>query len=209
MKTALQILLTIAILALGYWIWESIQQPIRFQQAMNERKEKVVERLSQIRDAQVAYRSINQKYTGSFDSLIAFVKTGKIPMVRMEGRLTDSMYAAGMTELEALAQGIIKRDTVFVSVIDSLVKNFYNPDSLAYVPFTAGEKFVMGSGTLNTASGLTIQLFEAKVLNKVYLNGLDEQEVINLDAVAHKLEKFPGLQVGSLEEANNNAGNWE
>ena len=61
MKTALQILLTIAILALGYWIWESIQQPIRFQQAMNERKEKVVERLSQIRDAQVAYRSINQK----------------------------------------------------------------------------------------------------------------------------------------------------
>lgn len=209
MKTALQILLTIAILALGYWIWESIQQPIRFQQAMNERKEKVVERLSQIRDAQVAYRSINQKYTGSFDSLIAFVKTGKIPMVRMEGRLTDSMYAAGMTELDALAKGIIKRDTVYVTVIDSLVKNYYNPDSLAYVPFTTGEKFVMGSGTLNTASGLTIQLFEAKVPNKVYLKGLDEQEVINLDAVALKLEKYPGLRVGSLEEANNNAGNWE
>ncbi len=209
MKTALQILLTIAILALGYWIWESIQQPIRFQQAMNERKEKVVERLSQIRDAQVAYRSINQKYTGSFDSLIAFLKTGKIPMVRMEGRLTDSMYAAGMTELEALAQGIIKRDTVFVSAMDSLVKNNYNPDSMAYVPFTNGVKFEMGAGSRTTASGLSVQLFEAKVLNKVYLNGLDEQEIINLDAVAYKLEKFAGLQVGSLEEANNNAGNWE
>ena len=209
MKTVLQILLTIAILALGYWTWESVQQPVRFQQAMGERKAKVVERLIQIRDAQVAYRSVNDKYTGSFDTLISFIKGGRIPMIRMEGRLTDSMLAAGVTELDALAKGIIKRDTVYVSVVDSLVKGKYNPDSIAFVPFTSGEKFTMGSGSLNTASGLTVQLFEAKVTNQVYLKGLDAQEVTNLDAVAYKLERFAGLQVGSLEEANNNAGNWE
>ncbi|MBN2743456.1 MAG: hypothetical protein JXR39_06150 [Marinilabiliaceae bacterium] len=209
MKTALQILLTIAILALGYWTWESLQQPIRFQKAMGERRTKVIERLTQIRDAQVAYRSVNGKYTASFDTLISFVKTAQLPLVRMEGRLTDSMYAAGMTEVEALKIGIIKRDTVMVSVIDSLVKGKYVPDSLAVVPFTNGEKFTMGVGAKTTASGLVVQLFEAKVPNKVYLNGLDEQEVKNLDAAAFKLERFPGLQVGSLEDANNNAGNWE
>lgn len=209
MKTALQILLTIAIIILGYSTWESIQEPIRFQEAMNLRKDKVVERLSQIRDAQVAYRSVKGKYTGNFDTLVQFVKTSKLPMVRMEGHLSDSMYAAGVTELEALAQGIIKRDTVYVSVLDSLVKGRYNPDSLAFVPNTGGAKFTMNAGTLTTASGLKVQLFEAKVTNQVYLKGLDPQEITNMDAVAYKIEKFAGLQVGSLQEANNNAGNWE
>ena len=31
----------------------------------------------------------------------------------------------------------------------------------------------------------------------------------NLKDKRIKLEKYPGLQVGSIEEPNNNAGNWE
>jgi hypothetical protein len=38
---------------------------------------------------------------------------------------------------------------------------------------------------------------------------LDKQEVANLKDVATKSNKFAGLKVGSLEEINNNAGNWE
>lgn len=209
MKTILQIVLILVILGLSYAIYESIQQPIRFQEEQTKRATSVIERLKGIRDAQVAYRSLNNKYTGSFDTLIHFVREGKLSLVKMEGSLSDSLIAAGVTEVKALAMGLIRRDTVYVSAKDSLFRKGFNPDSLQFVPFTKGGKFEMGAGILVTGSGVKVQVFEAKVSNNVYLNGLERQEVINMNDKAKKLNKFAGLKVGSLEEANNNAGNWE
>ena len=72
------------------------------------------------------------------------------------------------------------------------------------------DKFVMNAVMkFNEKSGFSIPLFEASVLNDVYLNGLDKQEIINMNAQAKNLEKFAGLKVGDVEIPNNNAGNWE
>ncbi len=207
-KTTLQIVLVFVIAGLAYLVYESVMEPIAFQEQYDKRQSAVVERLKLIRDAQVAYKGINEKYTGSFDTLIDFVKTGNFKLVRMEGVLSDSLLNEGMTEKEAIKLGIIKRDTIYVSVSDSLCKKT-SPDSLCYVPYTNGAKFELGAASLTTSSGLVIPVFEASVTNKIFLAGLDNQERINLDDKAKKLGRFPGLKVGSLEEANNNAGNWE
>lgn len=209
MKTAIQIILTVAILALGYLCVESIQKPVRFKQAHKERKEKVIERLEGIREAQRAYKSIHNEFTGSFDTLINFIKNDSLSLVRMEGRLTDSMLEEGMTELKALKLGIIQRDTTLVSVKDSLFGKNYIVDSLRYVPFTNNQEFEMDATTIKTASGVEVPIFEAKVHNNVYLKGLDEQQIINLNDEDLAYERYPGLKVGSLTEANNSAGNWE
>lgn len=210
MKTVIQIVLVVAIIALGYLCVESINKPIRFQEQHALRKDANVEKLMYTRDAQVAYKSVHDKYTGSFDTLINFILTDSLPLVKKEGSLTDSMLEAGMTEIKALALGIIKRDTIKVSVKDSLFPANYAVDSLAFIPFVDGdEKFVMGSGIVVTGSGVKVQVFEAKVHNNIYLKGLEAQEVINLNDKTQKLERYPGLKVGSLEAANNNAGNWE
>ncbi len=208
MKTALQIILVFVIAGLGYLVYDSIMQPIRFNQEHAKRQTAVVNRLKMIRDVQVAYKTIHEKYTGSFDTLITFAKEGNLKLVKSEGSLTDSMLQTGMTEAKAVKEGIIKRDTVLVAVKDSICKNF-NPDSLRFVPFTNLAEFEMGAASITTSSGLVIPVFEAKVENRVYLKGLDNQERINLDDMAEKLGRYPGLKVGSLEEANNNAGNWE
>ncbi len=210
MKTIIQVLLVIAIAVLSYLCIDSINQPVRFQKDYQERVNKVVERLKEIRSAQVAYRSIYGDYTGSFDVLVDFVKNDSLPMVRMEGSLTDSMLEAGVTEVMALKQGIIKRDTTKISVMDSLFnKRNWAADSLRYVPFTDKKQFELGAGEIVTVSGVSVAVFEAKVHNNVFLEGLDRQEVININDKQRKLERYPGLRVGSLEEANNNAGNWE
>ncbi|MDR2926993.1 MAG: hypothetical protein LBV41_02140 [Cytophagaceae bacterium] len=211
MKTAFQILLTVAILFLGYLCVESINKPMRFQREHALRQQKVIERLIEIRTAEVAYRSVYGKYTGDFDTLITFIKTDSLPMVRMEGSLTDSMIVAGMTETMALAQGIIRRDTTRISARDSLYRGrIAYIDSLRYVPFSENRKiFELGIASLQTASGVAVGVFEAKTPNNVFLWDLDKQEVINLNDMARKVDKYPGLKVGSLEEANNNAGNWE
>ena len=47
------------------------------------------------------------------------------------------------------------------------------------------------------------------VLYDDYLGDLNKQEVYNLKDKASKMGKYAGLRVGSVEEINNNAGNWE
>ena len=210
MKTTFQILLIIVIGFLAFLVYESIMRPVKFQREYSIRTEKVIDRLKDIRSAQVAYKLVNGKYTASFDTLSDFVANGQIPVVRMEGSLNDSMILAGMTELKALELGIIKRDTAYVNVIDTLFKTkSWIADSLRYVPFTDKAEFELGTNVLSTASGVDVEVFEAKVPYEVFLQGLEKQEIINLREVDVKLNRFPGLRVGSLTEANNNAGNWE
>ena len=201
MKKALQIVLLVAIVLLSYLIIESIMKPIRFNQEKDKRYAKTIERLKDIRTAQLAYRAENNKFTGSFDTLIHFLKYDSFRIVRQIGSLDDSA---------AVAQGLVFRDTVNVSVMDSLYKEAKYPnDSLRYVPYTKGAEFEMGAGVLVTGSRLRIQVFEAKVHNDVLLKGLDRQLVVNLNDLQEKLERFPGLQVGSLTQTTNHAGNWE
>jgi hypothetical protein len=200
MKTVYQILLLIAIVVLSYLVFESIMNPIRFNNEKDKRYAKTINRLKDIRTAQLAYRSEHNKFTGSFDTLINFVKHDSFRVVRQIGSMDDSI---------AVAKGLVRRDTVKISILDSLFKKGYSVDSLRFVPFTGGAEFEMGAGELKTGSGLTIKVFEAKVHNDVLLKGLDRQLVVNENDLRKKLERFPGLQVGSLTEATNNAGNWE
>jgi hypothetical protein len=200
MKTVYQILLLIAIVILSYLVYESIMSPIRFNKNKDKRYAKTIERLKDIRTAELAYRSENNKFTGSFDTLIDFVKHGEFRVVRQIGSMDDSV---------AVAKGLVYRDTVRISVRDSLFIPGYSVDSLRYVPFTGGKEFELGAGILETGSGLAVKVFEAKVHNDVLLHGLNRQLIVNLNDLRKKLERYPGLQVGSLTQATNHAGNWE
>lgn len=209
MKQVLQVLLFVAIVVMGYLVIDSVNQPIRFNKAKEERKSAVVQNLVDIRTAQVAFKNKYGHYTSSFDSLIAFVKLDSLPMVNKQGALTDSMIEAGITEEKAIKLGIIIRDTSYVTVKSEIFGEDYPIDSLPLVPYTKQDSFSLEAGIVTTASNVKVRVFEASVLNDVYLNGLEKQEVVNMNALAAKYEKFPGLKVGNILEANNNAGNWE
>lgn len=228
MKTVINIVLVACICVLVYICYQSIMGPINFETEQKHREKQVIARLIDIRKAQLEYRNMNQgKYTASFDSLITFVKTQKIPFVAKEGVLSDAQLENGMTEKKAMAiinkakktgnwsevekEGLqnFKRDTMWVSVMDTIYPKGFNADSLRFVPFGEGAQFEMATKNDTTKSGAPIFLFEAKTPYKVYLQGLDKQEIINLVDYATKLNRYPGLQVGSIETPNNNAGNWE
>jgi hypothetical protein len=209
MKTVIQIVLIISIVGLAYLCIDSINRPIRFNKEHNLRSVKVIDQLKDIRTAQIAYKSVHDEFTGNFDTLINFVKNDSLILIKKEGSLSDSLLEAGWTEEKAIKAGMIKREKIRVSVLDSLFKKDYPIDSLRYIPFTDGEEFELGSGVVETGSGVKVQVFEAKVHNNIFLEGLEKQEIINLNDKAANLKKFPGLKVGSLEETNNNAGNWE
>ena len=60
---------------------------------------------------------------------------------------------------------------------------------------------------LNVA--VVVPVFEASVTNDIVLHGLNKQLLINLNDEKIQMNKFPGLKVGDIAAANNNAGNWE
>ncbi len=210
MRTVIQILLVIAAVVLSYFIYQSIQRPIQFEKAKEARYEATVAKLKDIRKAELAYKNIYGQFTGSWDTLINFILHDSLRNVKAIGELTDSMIEAKITEKKAIQMGLIIRDTIRESVLESLFGKNYDANSLKYVP-APGEptEFHLAQTIITTGSGIKVPVFEAKAHNNVILRGLDEQLIINLNDQLRTNEKYPGLKVGSITETNNNAGNWE
>lgn len=233
MKVVVRALLLAAIALLIFLSWKSIQGPIDFQEEVRKRDVEVIQRLVDIRTTQVAYRSQSGTYSADFDELIEFIKNGQVASLAKSGDLTEEQLEAGMTEVKAMEiirSGNVKamkdaglwndekdapqlaRDTIFSAARDALFPNRrISPDSLSIVPYGKGEKFELAVDSLITGSGYSVQVFEAKTPFSVYLSDLDRkllgqkiQEVLDRPG-----DRFPGMMVGSLKAANNNAGNWE
>ncbi len=210
MKTLIQIGLIVAALIMAVLIYNSIQNPIDFEKAKSERYQATISQLRDIRKAELAYKDMKGKFTGSWDTLITFIKKDSLKLVKKYGMLTDSMIEAGLTEAKALKQGLIVRDTLKISVMDSLFGKSYPVDKIKYVPVSDTiAEFYLGATVIATGSGINVPVFEAKAHNNTILINLDRQEIINLNDQKRTNGKYPGLKVGSLTETNNNAGNWE
>lgn len=209
MRTVIQSILALAVLLLAYLLFESIQEPIRFNREVKKRETATIQRLKDIRTAEESYRSKFGIYTENFDTLIHFVRYDSFPIIKAIGSIPDSLYNLGVTEKKALEMGIIIRDTSYVRVIDSIFSASYYIDSIRYVPYCDTNQFFLGATELLTASKVKVKVFEANVLNKILLHGLNNQLIINYSADREKIVGFAGLKVGSLETSTNNAGNWE
>ena len=224
MRTFFIILLIVAIGLSVYLCVDSILRPIRLESEKYIRFDAVIDRLVDIRTAQVEFKNAHGLYANNFDTLIGFVKYGRIPFVLKEGVLSDKQLEDGLTEDKA-AEIVYKnrirdikkwglegfrRDTFYANVLDTIFGKNYPIDSLRYVPFSRNnDQFQLRAGDINTSSGLSVRVFEARTPYETFMEGLDKQEVINMRLKAEKYGKYPGLMVGNIFEANNNAGNWE
>ena len=208
MKVTLKILLAVAVVLLAYMCYRSIMGPIEFKDERDRRENLIKARLIDIRKAQIEYKNIHKVHAANFDELSKFLKDEKLPFLIKEGVLPDEQLEKGMTEKEAVKKGLIRRDTVWVTAVDPLFGKGYNVDDLRNVP-GANVQFTMDTATLTSGSGYTVKVFQCGVLYDDYLGDLNKQEVYNLKDKASKMGKYAGLRVGSVEEINNNAGNWE
>ncbi len=196
----------------SYHLIQVIMNPIRFKEEQIKRYQATVDELKRIRTAQIVFKNEYGKYSPDLNELKKFIKNGSMTVIRKEGEVPDSIYLQQGNVLEkaekaALELGLIKRDTIKVSIKDSLFRD-YDIGGFGVIPFTEGKKFEMDTASVE-AGGITVHLFEAKVNNMLLLNGLDRQLILNLNDKAIKNKKYPGLKVGSLVENNNNEGNWE
>jgi len=214
------------IVALVYAIVTSILKPVNFNKETARRTEVGVQRLKDIRTLQVAYKSVNNKFCSTVDSLKDFYLNGQMEVVMQVGSQDDSLAVAHTEAVKKANRKITSNDlyqmylngdkNLVFSVINKIPvkdtlfngRDDFNIDSLKYIPFSGKEPVQMEAVT-KLVSGVQVPLFEARMPYKLLLKGMDNQLRINLDAEKRDQNRYEGLQVGSISAPNNNAGNWE
>ena len=219
------VLLLFVIAGLVYACIKSIMEPINFNKQKAYRETVGIQRMKDVRTLQEAFKSVSGHFTASADSLVDFYKNGKMEVIMQIGSNDDSLAVATTEKLKKSRRGITPEQMyelykkgehlVFsisskVDVKDTLfnTRNDFNIDSLKYIPFSQGDTIQMES-VIKEVSGVKVPLFEARMPYKSLLKGLDNQLRINLDADRKAMNRYEGLQVGSVSAPNNNAGNWE
>ena len=225
-KILIYLVFPVIIIGLVYAIVQSVMEPVNFNNDKEAREAVGIQRLKDIRDLQVAFKSQYGRFSPTIDSLKDFYNNGKIKLVMQIGSQDDSLAVDHTAKLKRRNPRITPpqmyemyingdRQLVFQIERDTLVRQAmfldrpdFNIDSLAIVPFSGGDSIYMASA-VKTVSGVKVPLFEASMTYKSLLKGLDRQLIINLDAEREDTGRFPGLKVGSIDAPNNNAGNWE
>ena len=229
LKIGIEIALAAIICLLAWLTVKSVQKPVKFNNELKARSEVGIQRLKDIRTLQVAFKSVNGRFSPSVDSLKIFYETGKMDIVMQIGSNDDSIAVANTEAIkkankrlkpaemtaklaEAYAAGtkVVFSTVTEIPVKDTLFNNRpdFCIDSLFYIPFSGKQRTEMES-TIKTVSGVQVPLFEARMPYKALCKGMDNQLRINKDAECRDQNKYEGLQVGSVTAPNNNAGNWE
>ena len=201
LKPLLSIVLWVVIVFFAYKIYNSIMEPIKFNNEKKERYAKVIDNLKIIRDAEIAYAEVNRRFTANYNDLISFIDTAQFAVTEVKNVVVTEQRGRITVDVE---KRIV--DTVgFEPVINSFKGRDYK--NMMNVPGTDA-KFELKTGTVEKVQGVQASVFEAKVDKAVILEGLNK-DLIRQEKEALGGINVPGefIAVGSLEEVNSN-GNW-
>ena len=207
MKIAAQAVLWILIVFFSYMIYDSINGPINFNQTKNKRYAQVINRLKDIRKAQIAHKDVKGVFANNFDSLVAFVDTGIFTLIQKR----DSSYLEyDKTYRIDMLKEVVVIDTLgTVPVKDSLFGTSDEYKQMAFVPIKGAEdKTFEIKAQIIDKNGYKVPVFEVKVAKNIVLFDQNkdllkqENETISVDGV-----NGPALILGSLTEVSTN-GNW-
>lgn len=217
------LILPLAIVALVYAIWNSVQEPVQFQKDTKARESIAIQRLKDIRTLQDAFKGAHGHFTASIDSLVNFYHNDSIKIVRQIGSMDDSAAVANTEALKKKNRRITNEQLLeyyekgmnlvlsiemAIPVKDTLLKRAdFKAEDLKTIPFS--DKPIIMNALVKQVSGVDVPLFEACMPYEDYLIGLDRQYILNLKCEAEDMGRYPGLKVGSVDAPNNNAGNWE
>ncbi len=198
--------LWILIFFFAFKVYDSINGPIEFNKVKEQRYTQVINRLKDIRDAQVAHKSVTGVFSPTIDGLIRFIDTAQYTLV--EKRDSSYLEYDRTYRIDMLKEVVVIDTLGFASVKDSLFKNSDRYKNMAKVPVSGIDaKFEMKADVIDK-NGFRVAVFQAKVKKDVVLHDQDknllkqENALISVDGV-----NGSEIIVGSLSEVSTN-GNW-
>ncbi|MDW3193095.1 MAG: hypothetical protein R8G66_12055 [Cytophagales bacterium] len=180
---------------LAWYLYDRITTSIDEADRIERMEAAIIDKLKMIREAEIAYKSVNGKYTSNWDSLIAFVDSGNFYIVERTERVITLEYGADSSWVEI--------DTLGTKlVLDSLFNSDLYPNfNLAALPYVPGidppVKFVAWADKI-TKAGVLVDVLE--VFNPQPVNPARDEE--------SEYNTRKPLRFGSRTSVTT-AGNWE
>ena len=205
-KRALELFLWVLSIFFASQIYSSINGPIKFNQVKNDRYTKVIDRLKDIRSAQIAHKDVNGFYANNFDSLVSFIDNGIFTLI--EKRDSSYLEYNRTYRIDMLKEVEIVDTLGFVSVKDSLFGNNESYKMMAKVPIDGTDSEFSINADIIDKNGYQVPVFEVKVRKDIVLfdqnkDLLDqENKVISVDGV-----NGPEIILGSMTDVST-SGNW-
>ena len=187
-------------------IYSSINGPIKFNKVKNERYTQVINRLKDIRNAQIAHKDVTGFYANNFDSLVSFVDNGIFTLI--EKRDSSYLEYNRLYRIDMLKEVEIVDTLGFVSVKDSLFGQNESYKMMAKVPIQGSDSEFSIKADIIDKNGYQVPVFEVKVAKDIVLfdqnkDLLDqENKVISVDGVNGR-----EIILGSMSEVST-SGNW-
>ena len=210
MKIALQAFLWILSIFFSYQIYNSVMGPINFNKVRDIRYSKVINRLKEIRKAQIAYKDVNGMYSNNFDSLIKFIDQGIFTLI--EKRDSSFLEYDRTYRIDMLKEVIVVDTLGTVSVKDSLFSDSDDYVNMSKIPVEGIEaEFLINADIIIKNSGsvnYNVPVFEVKIAKDIILHDQNkdllkqENETISVDGV-----NGSEIILGSMTNVSIN-GNW-
>ena len=205
-KRALELFLWALSIFFASQIYSSINGPIKFNQVKNDRYTQVIDRLKDIRTAQIAHKDVNGFYANNFDSLVSFIDNGIFTVI--EKRDSSYLEYNRTYRIDMLKEVEIVDTLGFVSVKDSLFGDNESYKMMAKVPIEGTDSEFSIKADIIDKNGYQVPVFEVKVKKDIVLfdqnkDLLDqENKVISVDGV-----NGPEIILGSMSDVST-SGNW-
>lgn len=205
-KRALELFLWVLSIFFASQIYSSINGPIKFNQIKNDRYTQVIDRLKDIRTAQIAHKDVNGVYANNFDSLVSFIDNGIFTVI--EKRDSSYLEYNRTYRIDMLKEVEIVDTLGFVPVKDSLFGDNESYKMMAKVPIEGTNSEFSIKADIIDKNGYQVPVFEVKVKKDVVLfdqnkDLLDqENKVISVDGV-----NGPEIILGSMSDVST-SGNW-
>ena len=215
-RIVVSVILWAATAFIAYLIYSSVMKPIEFEKAKDDRYKAAVQKMIDLKKAQLGYKAIHGEYADTFEKLVNFIDSEKFAIVtRRDTSVIDATknqaynIVTDATGAGGYFKDIVVKDTIgYVSVKDSLFKNNDRYKSLDIVKYKGVEVPVTMKTSFVIRNETKLPVFQAVIDKNALLTGLDE-ELLAQENKVEDINEINGSEItlGSLVEITL-TGNW-
>ena len=140
--------------ASGFYLFNSINSSIQQSARIADAEKHIINQLKLIREAELAYISVNGEYTADWNKLIEFINKGVFYVIERKETITEESYGVETVTVQIDTLGT-------VPVYDSVFAKYstFNVDRLPYVPGYENVKFNIKVDKIDK-SGVMVDVIE-------------------------------------------------
>ena len=198
------ILLVIAVL-MAFWLFDTIRDPIKFNNERTLRRTAVIAKLENIKLALKTYYKVHEEYPDNWDDLIYSINNDYVTDLS-KVKVVDTVPLSEIGDRETIwidsTAGFARIEE---TAIEEVLKPFpdyagfsadFDPNTIQEIPFSNGAEFHLQTGEV-LANEVWQDVFQVIATEKQFLVGLDERFISN-----------DTLKLGDLTKFSE-SGNWE